>query len=581
MNISLYKKNKIKIIEFVAFFIVALTFIYFLIPANRDLVNSFSLFMDERISYDGVSNILQSKGISDFIWSISDGGDHRYGRIFWNSIALFVFLPEYFYGEFGQIFYTRMFQALILIISFFIITRTFIQNSFLRIFLFFCLLNIPFSHYYATMPKPEPIQLLFISIFLFYYRKLDMKLDSFYWIFIGLAFGAKISTLPLIIIFIIPGIFKLIYFKDNQLLEKYVNTFFYFVFGLVLAVPILALPVSLSFIFYFIIIKTFKLNIYRKISLIFSIIFINLFTSLLLFFKHNITTGFALWGGSTFLNTTHGSNDSDIGILDWFEYLFYGWFNAPAVLLIFIFIMSTILIIRYINNSFSINFSQNSQIPVLLILAGIFSSLLIFLTVDRLWGFYLFINSVLILVGIFSIIEKNIFDKTFSNTFNNYLSKSLLLIFIITSIFFWVPNNYQEYNSLSKRTQSITYFRNYESYKQILNFIEQLPVNDKKYSITYDPSLFMLPQSPNYDVNLFWGYLVDWNKDIDIIILNKNHTPDADYVPALSSLDYESYIIEKEQYELLVNVNSSCKSSDICFEEVLKLSNKGVILLKH
>ena len=91
----------------------------------------------------------------------------------------------------------------------------------------------------------------------------------------------------------------------------------------------------------------------------------------------------------------------------------------------------------------------------------------------------------------------------------------------------------------------------------------------------------MLPQSPNYDVNLFWGYLVDWNKDIDIIILNKNHTPDADYVPALSSLDYESYIIEKEQYELLVNVNSSCKSSDICFEEVLKLSNKGVILLKH
>ena len=61
MNISLYKKNKIKIIEFVAFFIVALTFIYFLIPANRDLVNSFSLFMDERISYDGVSNILQSK----------------------------------------------------------------------------------------------------------------------------------------------------------------------------------------------------------------------------------------------------------------------------------------------------------------------------------------------------------------------------------------------------------------------------------------------------------------------------------------------------------------------------------------
>ena len=578
---QLYQKNKITIIELISFFLIAIIFISLLIPANRDLVNSFSLFMDERISFDGVSNILHPNGVSDFIWSITDGGDHRYGRIFWNSIAIFVFLPEYFLGEFGQIFFTRMFHVFVLIASFFILTRTFIQNSILRVILFFCLLNIPFSDYYMTTPKPEPIQLFFISIFLFYYRKLDMKLDSFYWIFIGLAFGAKISTLPLIIIFLLPGVFDLVYNKENHLLEKYIIAFFYFVFGVVIAVPILALPVLISFIFYYLIIKLFSVNLYQKISIILAIVLINLSTSLLLFFKYNIITGFALWGGSTFLNTSHGSNNSDIGILNWLEYLFYGWFSAPAIFLTAICIISLTLLIRYFNNIYSINFSKSSQIPILLILAGTFSSVVIFLTVDRLWGFYLFINSALILVGIFAIIEKNIFNKTFSNSFNYYLSNALLLIFLITAIFFWFPKNYNKFISLSERTQSIEYLEDYKSYKQILNFVEQLPKKNKKYSITYDPSLFILPESPKYDINLFWGYLVDWNKDIDIIILNKNHTPNAEYIPTITNLDYKPYMIEKEKYESFVYENSSCKSYNLCFKEVLKLSNKGVILLKH
>ena len=171
---SLYKKDTIKIFEFTSFLLVALLFIFLSSLANRDLVDSFALFMDERISFEGVSNILHPNGISNFIWSITDGGDHRYGRIFWNSIALFVFLPEYFFGEFGQIFFARMFQASIVITSFVILAKTFINNPILRIVLFFCLLNIPFSDYYMTSPKPEPIQLLFLSTFLFYYKKQNL-----------------------------------------------------------------------------------------------------------------------------------------------------------------------------------------------------------------------------------------------------------------------------------------------------------------------------------------------------------------------------------------------------------------------
>ena len=575
----LYQKNRITIIELISFFLIAFTFIFLLVLANRDLVSSFSLFMDERISFDGVSNILHPSGVSNFIWSIADGGDHRYGRIFWNSTALFVVLPEYFLGEFGQIFFTRMFHALLIIASFFILTRTFIKNSILRITLFFCLLNIPFSEYYMTTPKPEPIQLFFISIFLFYYKKLDMKLDSVYWIFIGLSFGAKISTLPFIIIFLLPGLFDVVYNKGNHILEKYIVAFFYFIFGLALAVPILLPPILISFIFYQLMIKSFKFNLFHKLLTIFAIVLTNLSTSLLLFFKYNIITGFALWGGSTFLNTSHGSNNSDIGILNWLEYLFYDWFSAPAIFLTIICIISLTLLIRY-NISF-INSSKSSKIPFLLIVAGTFSSVIIFLTVDRLWGSYLFINSTFILVGIFAILERNIFNKNLFNSVNYYLSHALISIFLITAIFFWFPKNYSKFISLSERTQSSEYLEQYQSYKQILNFVEQLPKENKVFSITYDPSLFLLPESPAYDINLFWGFLVDWNKDMDIIILNKNHTPNPEYAPDINSLDYKSYMIEREQYKLLVHDSPSCQIHDICFREVLKLSNNGVILLKH
>ena len=579
---SLYKKDTIKIFEFTSFLLVAFLFIFLSSLANRVLVDSFALFMDERISFEGVSNILHPNGISNFIWSITDGGDHRYGRIFWNSIALFVFLPEYFFGEFGQIFSTRMFQVMILIASFAILVKTFIKNPILKLSLFFCLLNIPFSDYYMTSPKPEPIQLFFISIFLFYYRKHNMKINSFYWIFLGLAFGAKISTLPLVIIFLLPSVFHAIYQKKiNLLLKKYIVGFFYFILGLVLSVPILLPPIFISIIIYKLIIKLFSVNLYYKLSLIFTLIFTNLATSLLLFFKYNIITGFALWGGSTFLNTEHGSDHTSTGFLNWLQYLLYDWFNAPTIFLAIGCTVFLILFIRYLSSNYYISFLKSNEIPILLIVAGIFSSIIIFLTVQRIWGFYLFINSILILVGIFSIIEYGLFNKKTFNKVNYYLSHTLLLIFFIIATIFWFPKNYNQFITISQRTQSNEYLENYQSYKEILHFAKKLPKDNKKIFITYDPSLFLLPENQNYEINLFWGYLVDWNKDIDVIILNKNHTPDREYVPTIDTVDYAAYLVEKEKYESVVHNNPLCTNHQKCYREALKLTNKGVILLSN
>lgn len=57
--------------------------IYYSIAANFDLTaGRFSLFMDERITFDGVKKILHPDGFRSFIGSVV-GGDQRYGRSLW------------------------------------------------------------------------------------------------------------------------------------------------------------------------------------------------------------------------------------------------------------------------------------------------------------------------------------------------------------------------------------------------------------------------------------------------------------------------------------------------------------------
>jgi len=58
--------------------------------------------MDERITFDGVRNILHPDSLRHFIWSVFDGGDHRYGRSLWNSMAIFSFVPRFEWYEWTE-----------------------------------------------------------------------------------------------------------------------------------------------------------------------------------------------------------------------------------------------------------------------------------------------------------------------------------------------------------------------------------------------------------------------------------------------------------------------------------------------
>ena len=119
MRQYLRQLNKIEIVFFTLSVFMIFEYIALATWANKDLSEGrFALFMDERITFDGVRRILYPESITDFMLSIVHGGDHRYGRSLWNSIALFSFIPERIWGVTGQIIASRMTQAIILSSSF-------------------------------------------------------------------------------------------------------------------------------------------------------------------------------------------------------------------------------------------------------------------------------------------------------------------------------------------------------------------------------------------------------------------------------------------------------------------------------
>lgn len=287
-----------------AFSLIIGGYLIFVIPANLDLSDgSFCLFMDERITFNGVRNILHPQDFKSFLHAIIDGNDQRYGRSLWNSIALVSFLPERLCGEAGQIIAGRMLQFFLLISSFMMLTFTFVKTWPLRIILFATLMFMPFTDYYMCMPKPEPLQLFFLSLFLYYYKKENL-IFSQYWILLGCAFGTKISILPIVfLLFITPLWVHRKRFEDSEFISDFKKSLCFFFFGLGLAVPILLKPILLLMV------VLWSINHFQIKSKMFDLaLYVLSALSIIFYSSENI----APYIRGTFLNTTHGADQNSI-----------------------------------------------------------------------------------------------------------------------------------------------------------------------------------------------------------------------------------------------------------------------------
>ncbi|MDD5691128.1 MAG: hypothetical protein PHC37_05480 [Candidatus Omnitrophica bacterium] len=543
----------IKFISIIFLCLIGLYYIFFAVIANSDLSRDrHILFMDEQLVFDGVRTILHPPGFKKFFPAIFDGGDHRYGRILWNASALFSFIPERLYGSQGQIIATRMVQFAALLSAYFILIFAFITSWPLRVFGLLSLLSLPGTVYYASMPKPEPLQLLFLALFLWQSKKRTFCFGM-YWFFLGLAFGAKISVFLLIFYFTILAFMQRLYLKKDIVHEPK-NT-----------KPRVAL---FSFLLGFLISEPVFLLTFRKFDL-------------------RYFSSYLHW---TFLNTSHGADDSTVTWLAWLKTLFNSYIvNIPWPLLFLTILCIGVLIfihliglikeidsLRYINKMF---LRYNALI---VLTAGLILIIPNIVFVKRIWLFYLHNGSVIFLIGIFSLIEVSIAskEKVYEKlNFIKYISFLLAGLLIIESLFFLTPVAAKEYTRLSKRTQEENFIKQLSEYDYLTDLLIKISNRlGRKVAVFFDPNLFLPYSNEKFDLVRYWGHFISWSEGKDVIIFYKNIP--GEVPPPKTSLSYDLHVKSAQllKEHVISTTGGRCKVSPCYYFYPSKLENISIYI---
>jgi hypothetical protein len=508
---------------FIYLFGAALFVIYliFVIKANIDLNSARAIHMDELITFDGIQQIYHSSSFGEFLDNVLDGKDHRYGRILWNISALTSYAPYLILGEAGQIFATRMTQAILLFLAYFILVWTFIKQPLLRIFSSAVLLLLPFTPYFVHIPKPEPIQLFALSLFFWIIVKYGLQ-NLWTWFLLGIALGAKVSLLPFAIFMLCIQLYstykKELRVKKNLFeMGKYVLCTF---LGFASAVPIL-----FSFDF----------------------------------------EKYAQW---TIINTTHEQDDAMVNIFSWLNYIINDYFSMPIIFNVLVVFVILFGILYLVKDFFKLN--KKEILPwikhpeILLTIVGASFILPNILFVKRIWGFYLHTGSVLLfiasIIGISSFLKKR-------KKFARYGIVAFLIA--ISSVYFIYQSKYvyYKYSRLANRSETEQYITKEKEYQLIKSFLEKKSKNNRDViRVFINPFFFIVKSTENYKMVKFWGPFVSWDSGYDYVINYKDL--EASYILkdlSRTNINYDEFKkSEKLQKE---HVGNFCKKKP-CYKKI-------------
>lgn len=473
------------------FLATAAVLVAFATWANSDLCGGRPfLFMDEMIAFDGVKRIVGADSSADFVWAVADGGDQRYGRIFYNVTALAAWLPYRVFGDPGLIMALRAVQVAAFLGAATVLCLTFLRSWSARTLALAGLAALPFTDYYLTQPKPEPVQLLCLALFL--QRAVARRFAfGWHWIFLGLAFGAKISALPFCAI---AGLAALLHANLHQVprgatLRAALGAGLAFLAGWIVAVPTLALPTRAHL------------------------------------------ASYVSW---TFLATGHGSDDRAIGLGDWIRESFSGavvraYIPAWIAALVAIGALAVLAVAsrelwrsrRELRERFEL------LPPWILIALGVGSMLPILVTVKRLWGFYLVPGQVLTLVGLVALgesLRRSSARAIPAAGAGRFLPAGAAVLLVFAS---GVSANAarMEYARLAQRTSHPTFRRNLATYEAVRAALgaasaeTRQPRDRPPWSVAFDPTLFVPDSQPGYTIATFPGPFVEWRRGYDALVL--------------------------------------------------------------
>ena len=526
---------------------------------SQNLIGPQSLFMDEKLIYDGVINILSPANFKTFLLAVIDGGDQRYGRLLWNLIALFSFIPYKIWGVTAVIFIERMVGATALAIAFFILARLYVKTTTYQVILLIALFTLPFTVYYATTPKPEPLMLLFLSLFLrHFFRTKDLY--GSHWIFLGIVIGLKISGFFILIAICFFCFLESIRKGIVPSKTKLLTTLASFMIGISISIPSLFIVGTLGL--GFLLLSTSDLSKLTKASsliLLFSVLIFTVGMSL------SSARNYLAW---TFGGTSHGSDSDSIDIVSWGLYIFKTYINSSQITLFLAFSLSILGLCRL--------FLKRKLEVLKPIFIGIFLFVLttmpIVLFVNRLWGFYLWIGFVFLVCVFARIIELSSFNVI-----------RLCLGFLIWALVV----TYQGNNPVSSFRLEASNISNVENapefeiqkirYDKIVGILRSVAAeNELDLRVAYDPLLWVPASTSKFSINLFWGPFTNWQEKYDLIVLSSVHTTE-EIGPA--NRDTPQRLLEiRGLRENLIGFTDDCKR-EFCY--FLYKEFDGVSVLKR
>jgi hypothetical protein len=479
----------------IAFWSLAVAFAGIATWSNTDLLGPPGfLFMDERFVFDWVKQILDSQSLKDLWWSISDGGDHRYGRIFYYTAAALSWLPYRLYGDPGLIIGIRSSLVIFMLSAYLVLCLGLIKNWMGRALALLLLMNLPFTAYYFTMPKPEPIQLLMLALFLVAATKKKFHFGT-HWIFLGLAFGAKISAAPFCAIAGLLGILASCLDRTplKQMLRQAAKAGSFFALGFVIAVPMLVHP------------KPKNIDAYLQ------------------------------W---TWQGTGHGADDESVNWKTWVHELSReslvtnNYYNkGTCIIIIFIclfFVCFQVIQWILIWDKYK---EWHQGLPWFYLILACSLGGPIIMWVQRLWGFYLHTGFTLCTVSLVAIGEatekcKYLSKRTYKMNQLFIYTTSIILIAVTLST---LPKVWATYASLNKRTKTPEHLLQERKYAEIQNQLKYIKERNKTDGtrpllVYYDPILFLPKSSKEFDIKPFWAYEIPYDQNPDIVVLDYKNT---------------------------------------------------------
>jgi hypothetical protein len=486
-----FKKNIIEILFSIVFISIAVKLNLQFIDGSN--INTTIAGHDEYIAVKEIYSILHPISLKHFIMAIISGNALYYGRIMFYIDALFAYLPFKIWGVTGMVFSIRLFHSVCLLMGLLILSKTFLLSGLQRVLFYLGTFCLYYTMYFIMMPKPEPMQLVFIALFLNRFKKSNWSF-GWHFILIGIAYGLKFNVLLILpLIFILPviksGALKI---KDEFI--PALKSILYTLSGIVVAIPCLILAP----------LKPIFLSAYIH---------------------------------ETFGGTVKGYDNASLTFNDWMSaglggsYLGHSYFAYPFYIFLFC------LFILNIRKSF-----RTKDFSSLILMAfGIILSAVIMLKTKRLWPHYLWTSYIFMCVGIISTLPKTI------NKIHTKVILGFIVLYTSSSVFFFCKRELPLYLNLSKwddvvlnrkwSTQAFDYINiNYPGSRvgtdgSVLNLFSQFVEVD-----VYHPFSGPAPETKETRYQWYWDLPMKiWDKS-DLVVFYKRHP--------------KRILIEKSKYQI-------------------------------